>query len=199
MASPWSVPRLWPGATVAILATGASLTQDQVDAVRGLPVIAINDAFRLAPWAAMLYAADTQWWRVNAQDALQFQGLKVTAHESCEFKAVQLLRRTGTEGFDEDPRCLRTGGNSGYQALHVALHAGAARILLLGYDMGGPHFFGRHRAPLRNTDPATFVTWMARFRALAGRGAEVVNCTPGSALSCFPRMDLAEALELTPA
>ena len=41
----WSVPRLWPGATVAILASGPSMNQAVADRVRaaGLPAIAIND------------------------------------------------------------------------------------------------------------------------------------------------------------
>ena len=191
MATPWKVPPMWQGKTVAILASGPSLTPEQCShvAAAGLPAIAINDTFRLAPWADMLYAADTGWWRYHAQDALKFQGLKVTAHESCEFPAVKLLKRSGDLGFDPDPRFIRTGGNSGYQALHIAIHAGAARVLLLGYDMNasaGAHWHGQHPRPLRNTDPETYKRWVSRFSALSGRGAEILNCTPGSALTCFP-------------
>lgn len=190
---------MWEAKTVAILASGPSLTPEQVHlvAAAGLPAIAINDTFRLAPWADMLYAADTQWWRVNAQEALKFPGLKVTAHDSCEFRAVNLLHRTGTDGFDHDPSCIRTGGNSGYQAIHVAIHAGARRILLLGFDMGlkkGEHWHGAHKRPLRTTDLASYHMWIQRFPALRGRGASIINCTPGSALGCFPRQELAEAI-----
>ena len=202
-ATPWKVPRMWQGKTVAILATGPSLTPQQcsIVAAAGLPAIAINDSFRLAPDAAMLYAADGAWWTHHAQDALKFPGLKVTAQDSCVFRQVLLLKPTGTEGFDPDPACLRTGGNSGYQAIHIAIHAGASRILLLGFDMSaakGAHWFGKHPAPLRNTVPSSYEAWKGRFPALAGRGAEIINCTPGSALTCYPAQALEDALAPRP-
>lgn len=163
-----------------------SLAVAEAVRARQWPTIAVNDTFRLAPWADMLYAADTGWWRCHAQDALKFAGLKVTANSSCEFRDVLLLNQTGYEGFDPNPKNIRTGGNSGYQALHIAIHAGAARVALFGFDMGGAHWFGKHKHPLRNTDPDTFKRWIKRFPGLMGHGAEIVNCTPGSALECFP-------------
>lgn len=142
----------------------------------------------------MLYAADTGWWRYHRNEALKFAGLMVTCNSSVEFKAVKLLKQTGVEGFDHSPDSIKTGGNSGYQAVHVALHTKAARILLLGFDMGGDHFFGKHPKPLRNTEPNTFRIWCERFVKLKDRGAEIINCTPGSALTCFPKMELEAAL-----
>jgi hypothetical protein len=157
-------------------------------------VVAVNDAFRLAPAADVLYAADSQWWDVNAQEALKFQGIKLTADKTVAYRKVVKLKQTGLEGYDPEPGCVRTGGNSGYQAVHVAIQAGAKRILLLGFDMTGTHFFGRHKAPLRNTPEPSFANWIQRFPALIGRGAQIINCTPGSALRCFPCQPLAEAL-----
>jgi hypothetical protein len=132
---------------------------------------------------------------VNAQDALKFPGLKLTADRTVTYRHVIKMKQTGKEGYDPEPGCVRTGGNSGYQALHVAIQSGAKRILLLGFDMGGTHFFGRHVAPLRNTPQHAFANWIGRFPALAGNGAEIINCTPGSALKCFPHVPLAEALQ----
>jgi len=196
MATMWAVPKLWPGQTVAILASGSSLSPNVVEAVRRaqLPVVVTNNVFHLAPWADMLYAADAGWWRYHAQEALKFKGLKVTAQSSVEFPAVMCLRNTGTCGFDADPRCIRTGGNSGYQAIHVAMQAGAERILLFGFDMRGGHYHGPHPEPLRNTTEDTFSRWRERFKTLKvcadSRGIEILNCTPGSALECFPPGDL---------
>jgi hypothetical protein len=190
---------MWEGQTVAILASGPSQSQRLCNLVAGagLPAIAINDTFRLAPWAAMLYAADSSWWRIHQQEALKFAGLKVTCNNSVEFKAVHLLKQSGAEGFDPDPAAVRTGGNSGYQAIHVALHAKAKRILLLGFDMSdrdGHHWHGKHKQPLRTTDSNTYKIWCERFKALNKRGAEIINCTPASALTCFPKMELEAAL-----
>lgn len=186
--------------TTIILATGPSLSPPQVEFVRQAhrqkraAAIAVNDAFKLAPWADVLYAADAAWWRVNEQQALAFAGRKVSCDVQVPYRVVERLKQTGLEGYDPTPGHVRTGGNSGYQALHLAISEGAERVLLLGFDMKGTHFFGRHVAPLRNTDMSTFARWIGRFAALKGRGAEIINCTPGSDLTCFPRLDLENAL-----
>lgn len=182
--------------TTIILATGPSLSTRQVGTAqaaheaKAAEVIVVNDAFRLAPWADILYAADSAWWHVNKDQALAFAGVKMTADARVPYRDVVRLKQTGLEGYDPTPGCVRTGGNGGYQAVHVAISRGAQRVLLAGFDMRGSHYFGPHRGMLRNTDPATFERWIGRFPALAGRGAEIINCTPGSALTCFPTSEL---------
>lgn len=173
-----------------------------------LPSVAVNDngidverdgqiVPAMVPFADMLYASDVEWWRNNAQQALKFPGLKVSCSET-EFKSIMHLKQTGDSGFDPDPSSIRHGSNSGYAALHIAIQAKAKRILLLGFDMSnsnGHHWFGKHRAGLRTTDPHSFVTWAKAFSGLIGHGSEIINCTPGSALTCFPMMDLEQALQ----
>jgi hypothetical protein len=193
----WSVPKLWPGGTVAVMASGPGMTQKVADEVyaAGVPAIVVNSTYRLAPWAQMLYAADPEWWLYESnRTALKFPGLRV----SCQPVAgVHQLRNSGIHGFDPDPACVRTGGNSGYQALHVAAHAGAARVLLCGFDMqetrGEAHWHGKHPHGLRNTPAETYARWRDRFAAmapiLAERGVDVVTVTP-SALTCFRSGDL---------
>ena len=103
------------------------------------------------------------------------------------------------EGLSTEPTGLITGRNSGYQAINIAVLAGARRILLLGYDMrfidGRQHWFGNH--PIKNHE-AEFTGYAKRFRTmvepLEKLGVEVVNCSPGSAIDAFPRAELSEAL-----
>jgi hypothetical protein len=90
---------------------------------------------------------------------------------------------------------LHHGQNSGYQALHLAVHFAAKRILLLGYDMHAP--LVNERAE-RRTGSATTRGKRARTsigrccrtstacRAAGGAGVAVINCTPGSALQDLP-------------
>lgn len=151
-----------------------------------------------APWADMLYGADAAWWRVHAAEALRFHGLKVTASSNTFADVLQLVV-TGTDGFDPTPGCIRTGMNSAYQAVHIAAQAGAARILLCGVDMharAGSHHHGDHEKPLRNTTEATFVRMRAKWTGLLAplreRGIEIFNCSPGSALTCFPQARVEE-------
>jgi hypothetical protein len=164
----WSIPREWAGKTVAILASGPSMSQAAADRVRadGIPAIVVNSTFRLAPWADLLYGADAKWWQ-HTPRARQFAGTKV----SCEpVLGVLNLRNAGKVGYSDK--------------------GGAARILLYGFDMHGSHWHGEHPKPLRATSPGTFDQWVGLMETLAAemakRSIEVVNCTPGSALKCFP-------------
>src|SRR5690606_36181457 len=58
------IPKRWPQQTVVVVGGGPSLTAADVDRAASRPVriIAINDAWRLAPRADLLYAADAPWW-----------------------------------------------------------------------------------------------------------------------------------------
>lgn len=76
----------------------------------------------------------------------------------------------------------------------AAVELGAARVLLLGFDMRGAHYFGPHRAPLKNTDAARFEKFKRQFAAYRPPGVEIINCTPGSALSCYPLGQLEDYL-----
>lgn len=197
----WSVPRLWPGQSCAILASGFSMSQEVADTVRytRLRTIVINTTFQLAPWADMLYAADSDWWQEYKATALKFAGLKVTCSPT-PYDDVLQLNNSGPLGFDPNPANVRTcNANSGGQAIHVAAHAGCTRILLCGFDMHGGNWHGKHPRRLRNAGKEMFERWLPGFDPLGDdlekRGVEVVNCTPDSRLKRFRMADLKEEIE----
>lgn len=195
------VERLWPGETVAILGGGPSLTRADVDALRGVcRVIAINKAYELAPWADVMYAADAKFWNWE-HGAPAFTGPKyaIEASDPIMWPDVQVLRNTGVTGLELEPTGLRTGYNSGYQSVGLAYHFGAARILLLGFDLkvganGLSHWHGDH--PDRQPSPygAMLEAFPSIAQPLKDAGVEVINCTPGSALKCFPMSTLRDEL-----
>jgi len=180
------------------------MSQAVADRVRlsGFATIAINTTARLAPWASMLYAADSFWIVKHEKEMANFDGLKVTCSAE-NHHGWLALRNTGKAGFDNDTGSVRTGGNSGYQALHLAVHAHAGRVLLCGFDMRSVghevHWHGRHPEPLRNAGDGIFTRWIKHFEDIAEiahvRGVQILNCTPGSALHAFPFMNLEDALE----
>ena len=145
----WQAPKMWPGETVVCIGGGPSLTIQQIDMVyrANSNVIAINDAYRMAPWADVLYASDKNWW--DWHEGVQgFEGVKVglrgskdgTGYEGewngVDWHDVRAMAYNGDDGLEvRDSRFLRTGSNSGYQAINLAVHFGAKRIILLGYDM----------------------------------------------------------------
>jgi hypothetical protein len=194
-----TVPRLFPDETIAILASGPSLTPEQVAAVRGhARMLAIKDSIRLAPDADVHYGCDAKYWRYYGPK-LAFTGPRYALErEAAPWAGV--LRNTGDVGLELQPDGLRTGRNSGYQAINLAVHLGARRIILLGFDMqsagGRWHWFGGQH-PYGSSEPP-YQTFRERFETLVEplkvAGVEVINCTPGSALDAFPRMTLADAL-----
>jgi hypothetical protein len=199
------VERLFPDRTVVCIASGPSLAREDVEFCQGrAPVVAVNDAYRLAPWADVLYACDSKWWN-HHHGVPGCAGLKFALqHQADRWPGVTVLARGPSVGLDLDPSSLATGMNSGYQAINLAVHLGARRIVLLGYDMqrlpGQPsHFFGEHPRDLRRDSPyprfaEVFLTLVEPLRAL---GVSVVNCSRETALTSFPRMPLSEALALT--
>jgi hypothetical protein len=196
------VPTLCPGGVVVCLGGGPSLHSEDVDACRGkATVIAVNDAWRLAPWADALIASDAAWWS-HYRGVPGFTGLKVCVQPGADrWPGVMVLRNTGHAGIETDPTGLRTGRNTGAAAINLAVHFGARRILLLGYDMEAKderhsHWFGAHPQGLRGGSPYAlfremFATMVGPLRAA---GVEVINCSRQTALTCFPRRTLAEVL-----
>lgn len=192
----WADTDSWSGQTAVLVAGGPSLSLSQVRAIgmaraRDLVrVIAINDAMYPCGFADIGHACDEQWWRHHL-GAPGFVGKK-TSLERTQYPDVECLNNTGTEGFDPVPGNIRSGGNSGYQAIHLSIHLGVERIILVGYDMharGGTHWFGDHPEPIRrifrNMDQRV-AGFSGLVPALDERGIAVVNCSPGSALKAFP-------------
>jgi hypothetical protein len=166
--------------TIAILATGPSMSQALVDTLAGTRLIAVNDAFRLAPTAAAIVANDRKWWLAHPE-ALRLPGRKFSTHPPEGVERVGITQH------------IQTGTNSALLALHVAVRfLGGKRVLLYGLDLSaarGAHFFGPHPAPMPNTTPDRFNVFRAQFaayKATLPKDVEVLNATPGSTLQCFP-------------
>lgn len=195
--------------TVICLATGPSLTAEDVEYVRGKgTIVAVNDAHRLAPWADWLYSSDRYWWAHHG-GVPAFKGMRAgiehtPGRSDTRLKALSVLvhRNTGHDGIETSSDGLRTcANNSGGAAVNLALHLGARRVVLLGYDLGygagsRRHFFGDHPVGLSNQH--NFPTWRKAFATMAeplkALGIEVVNCSRVTALDCFPVAVLEDVL-----
>lgn len=151
-----------------------------------------------------LYAADYKWWLHHIADiANDFEG----RCWSCETPGNTNWGKNNPEpwgvtvmdcaiarkGLSTDPSTVHSGGNSGYQAINLAMHLGATRIILLGYDMtwtgGKAHWFGNHPEGLNNVKPDRYI---AAYRTIKPEdyGIEILNCSRETALDAFPHHDL---------
>ena len=201
-----------PGAT----AEAVGLTRARPASRPPVRVIAVNDAYLLAPWAEICYFADYNWWQwqekgirrpgFTAEEVRErfarFAGQKVTIENTggmVRDPDVFMLHNYGNDGLSEKPNGLHTGSNGGHQAVNIAVLAGARKILLVGYDMrfpgGRSHWHNGH--PYKVPEQR-YGEYARRFKTMLPQlerlGVEVVNCTPGSAIACFRFGNLAEEL-----
>lgn len=202
------VPKLWPGCTMVILGGGPSLTPEDVERVGlvrdrtawspncAVRVLAIKEAYLLAPWADVLYACDHSWWRYY-NGAPTFTGLKYTLEAPTP--GVVQLQNTGDAGLELEPTGLRTGHNSGFQAINLAVHLGATRVLLVGYDCwagsdGRQTWYQTKRPHLTSPYPVFMQSFGTIVEPLKAAGVEVVNCSRFTVLRAFPCRPLEEVL-----
>jgi hypothetical protein len=203
----------WSDSPCIVAASGPSLTNEVAAKVRraqfaGWRVLVVNDAYRQVRSADALYATDFAWWSAH-NGARDFLGERWTSHSTSmaviddkslvahRYDLNFVLAKHG-KGFSKDPQCIHYGSpeHSGFQAVNLAILAGAKRIVLVGFDYGysaEPHFFGAHPMNLRQPKAHEYAD-MARAFDSVETNVQIDNATSGSGLKKFPMVDLDEAL-----
>lgn len=194
----------WAKRPAVIIASGPSLSDDQLRLVEQqhlaerVHAITVNNTAQRAPWADVAYFGDytaikhyrgankggkqqdlasccVEWWTISKPAAERWK--------------LNHVASDNRPGFGVDR--VSMNGNSGAQAINLAMLFGARRILLLGFDMrdvdGRAHWFGQH--PQLLVQIQLYEEWIHKLKIAApqakARGVEIINCTPGSALTCF--------------
>ena len=173
----------WKGHIAVVVASGPSAICEQLELYRNrAKFIVVNDSWKLAPWADILFACDEAWWKEN-NGCEEFKGRRVTASPNC-------MKRYGIDLF------CSTGTNSGLRAIFLAERLGANPICMVGFDMhpkNGVHWH-KPRERLRTPGANEMLTWRKETEWAAARfkekGIQVINCTPGSALTKYPYISL---------
>lgn len=184
----------WSGRTVVCIASGPSLTAADCEAARSHPAIVTNSSFRLALWADILFGHDSRWWKAHIEEvkASGFAGRLLTASPV-----------GGNLGLEttHNAHWLRSYPNSGASAIGIAIAAGAVRVVLIGYDcgfgVGGErHWHADHPGGMSNCK--SIAAWPRHFANVARdaekAGVEVLNASRATALRCFARVALSDAL-----
>lgn len=194
----------WRDHTAVVVASGPSLTDEQITLIEHSVVftIAVNNSYAKLRHPDVVYACDYLWWKLNHMKAKQnIPRRQMWTQDRAAAEQFQLshIQWEGKDGLGK--RGLRVNGNSGAGAINLAYHFGARRILLVGMDMkpgpnGEKHWHPDHPKPL--VQGQQFEEWRKKMGVLAAdlktEGVTVVNCTPGSALTCFPMGDLEQEL-----
>jgi hypothetical protein len=205
-----------------ILASGPSQNASDIETVRsvrvellgaGLRVLAINNQVFAAPWADVLYSHDGAWWKAYS-DADQrpdhaallraFPGERACWDDfGIPYGARPVPKERPVDGLGLTG--VRSGCNSGFQAINLAFLRGAKTIITTGYDMqhasdGRRHNHADHPAPLGNFSagmPEMCRRHMGTIaRPLRELGVRVINASRSTALTCFERMTLTDAIDV---
>lgn len=194
-----------------VAATGPSLTPDVANECRarhaqGWKVLAVNDAWRILPFADAMYTTDRYWWDVHGD--VPFAGERWASNSinlgidddkrawgKAEALRINLVDAADGNEFCTHPGRIHYGSNSGFAAVNLAIQLGATEIKLVGFDMkrtgGREHFFGDHPPGLHNgSDFAPFIYAFTVASKAMPNGVTITQCTPDSALRCFPMGDL---------
>src|SRR3990167_7469077 len=110
-------PKQWAWETVVLIGGGPSLTQSDVDYCRDkAKTIAVNDAYRLAPWADVLYACDRPWWDYHFPKLNGFEGQKWTCSKEAGDKyRLNYVEYQVNPSISFKPGLIHSGQNSGFK------------------------------------------------------------------------------------
>lgn len=176
----WAIPKLWPGETVAIIAGGPSVNQALADSVRQHKRIVVNHAYMLAPDADMLLALDSDPAFFAQAFEAGFAGLMLCGGVF-ELPGVHYIGQRFERIVLGVNHIIETR-NSGLTAIRIAAEAGAAKILLLGFDPERHgHFEGYADPAGQSTGPEPYQGMTAGLAAiiaeLRAKGIEVERTT----------------------
>lgn len=188
--------------TTLIIGGGPSLTQEQVDYARqsDARIIAVNDAYRLAPDADVLFACDIQWWyyhrkHVGTQiECWTLDGVGTHFNKRHNDPRLNQIPFTRTYGIYDE--MVHHGGNSGYVAIQLARLFGSERIVLIGFDHqatgGKKHWFGDHDPSHFRVNVDHIDLWKQRIERLIQDmdDVDIVNCSIETSIQSARRSTL---------
>lgn len=183
------VKGLWKGEPAVVLASGPSLTQEQIDLCEKskIKTIAINTTWEKARFCHVIYAGDYGWWKYNSKKIdIDVERYCCWEPASKQFGAVFV------------PRPIQPSYNSGLNGIHIAYLKKANPILICGFDASvekGIHHHGPHEKTTNPTQKRCN-DWVKQARQLKNicEGTEIINCSIESRLDAFPRRPLEEML-----
>jgi len=186
---------------IIIIAGGPSLIREDIEYAekQNVDILGINDAYRICNRLNYLYACDRRWWNWHWTRVNEIKCRKFALEDMEGRVGIEQMQNGGISGLSFEWPTLRTGKNSGYQAINLAILLGYKKLILLGYDMqqdnGKVHWFGDHEGPLINAGWRKYREWIEFYKGMIKElpaDIEIINATRKTALTCFPRMKLRE-------
>lgn len=194
--------------TGIICGTGPSLTPAIIEQCKrakskGIRLFGCNDTIFSMPLNVHA-ATNTEWWDYYGPQTENLFCDMWTPREEVpqKFPWVRWIEERNAPGLSMDPSYIHHHHGSGPIILNIAYHYGIRRFLLVGWDMrhkGRRHYFGNGEYPesmrhvTRNLGPnGELIGLIAEMETIKPEqyGIEIINCSEGSAMTCFPSGNL---------
>lgn len=176
------------GKTVVVLASGPSLTDEQIALVKrsGLITIAVNTTWEKARFCRVIWAGDFGWWKYNSDK------IDISAERWCDNENAKKY------GCRAHARAMKQVSNSGLLAVEWACASGAAIVIMVGFDASiedGIHHHGPHDETPNPTE-ARCLKWIDQARRLRNFHSKkkIINCSTKTKIDAFPKRNLTDVL-----
>lgn len=201
------IPRKYLGEPAVLLASGPSLSKEQIEYIRPfhaagkIRVFGLNDTYKICDFIDVFYACDPKWWDCNMPSVVEYKCEDKWTQDKNKSKelGINWVNGSSGQGLCLYKNKIHFGSNSGFQLLNLAWHYGIRQFFLLGYNMDVPkgtqqHFFGRHPKPLNQGN--NYRGFVQQYNKIQKDIKNlVINCTEPTMLKCFRQMPLEQALE----
>jgi hypothetical protein len=234
----WRVPKIWDRETCWIIGGGPSIPvqfgvpkevisgvqnkslpvsaySPYMQAIHDKHVIGVNAAYLIGNWIDIVFFGDRRWYFDNREQLTHFPGLKVSCSPVLKDKKyktenVKMMGRDSKgRGISDNPETVSWNSNSGAAAISLAVHTGANRIILLGFDMtlstdGNQHWHQLYKpaGDRRNAKKLPFGRHMIGFEMIAKdakrKRVKIINASPDSAITQFEKTTVNELLNGSP-
>ena len=234
----WVIPRMWEGGDCWIIGGGSSMLREfkvpldlelkvrnkeepmsslgpYFSPIHGKHIIGINAAFLLGDWIDVVFFGDSKFYMINEEALIRFPNIKITCNPNLKSKFtgwnVKEVRRDHRKsmGLSTTSNQISWNSNTGAAGIDLAVHFGAKRIFLLGFDMklGGnngehQHWHNHYRPPTNRKEhdnrKLPFSKHLRCFPYIAQdakrKEIEIINVTQDTAIKNFPCKTLEEVL-----
>ena len=209
---------VYEGETAIICGTGPSITKSIIkrcNSMRAMGSVRLFGAnltyreFNLNVLHACNYQFYDHYYPIDSRisDGL-FDKWTTRPELNGKYKGVNYIEEVWADGFSVDPSKIHAHHGTSPQLMNIALHYGITKMLLVGFDMRYPdkvtdkdyrsprHYFGEYANNLQHW-PRTgaqgelegLIKEMETIKP-EDYGIEIINCTPDSAMTCFPMGNL---------
>ena len=193
------------GQDVFIIGGGSSISELNMSLLHGKKIITINDGYDAVNPndVVAMFWCDASWADSRYRELEKHPcKLRFSKRKQRNFNTLSgaygscILHHSGDFGYESNKYGVR-GNNGGAQVLNLIINMNPKCIFLLGYDMrrinNKSHFHNKHQLQVSDNIYSTLfipsINSMAEELKKYSNIPPIYNCSPFSALQCFPFFD----------